>query len=156
MFHALKRFWRNLCRACAYARFGWGHPDWDHTFFYALLRFKLERMQKEFDNDWTVSTDRTKSVRVAAKLSKRLAQDHYSRALTAHDKKWGELEMDLGPPDDQKYRKAIFSRKNVTPRTAKKERIEFMAATYADQHAQDRDVRWLTGIINKYVQHWWS
>lgn len=156
MFDAVNRFWKNLCRAVAYARFGWSNHDWDHTFFYALLRFKLDRMQKAFENDWTVSKERTKSVRVAAKLAKRLETDYYCRAITAHDKKWGELEMDLGPPNDQKMRQAIFSRKNVTKRTEKRERLEFMAATYADQHAMERDIRWLTGIINKYVQHWWS
>lgn len=156
MFFALKRFWRSLCRSFAYAKFGWNNPDWDHTYFYSLLRFKLERMQKAFDNDWTVSKERTKSVRVAAKLAKRLEQDHYRRALDAHDRKWGELEMTLGPPDTNKLRAATFTRKKITKRTAKKERVEFMAATYADQHAIDRDIRWLTEIINKYVQNWWS
>jgi len=156
MFHAVRRFWKNLCRSVAYARFGWSNHDWDHTYFYAFLRFKLERMQKAFENDWTVSKERTKSVRVAAKLAKRLETDYYCRASNAHDKKWGELEMDLGPPNEHKMRQAIFSRKNVTKRTEKRERLEFMAATYADQHAMERDIRWLTGIINKYVQHWWS
>lgn len=156
MFHAIKRFWKNLCRALAYARFGWGNHDWDHTFFYSLLRFKLERMQKAFDNDWTVSKERTKSIRVAAKLAKRLEQDHYQRAIDAHDRKWGELEMELEMPNEHKMRKAVFSRKNVTKRTEKKERIEFMAAVNADQKTQDRDIKWLTDIINKHVQHWWS
>ena len=77
MFHAVRRFWKNLCRSVAYARFGWSNHDWDHTFFYAFLRFKLERMQKAFENDWTVSKERTKSVRVAAKLAKRLETDYY-------------------------------------------------------------------------------
>lgn len=156
MFYVVRRFWKSVCRALAYAKFGWSNHDWDHTYFYSFLRFKLERMQKAFDNDWTVSKERTKSVRVAAKLAKRLEEDHYHRALDAHDRKWGELEMKLGPPDENKFREAIFKRKKVTKRTAKKERVEFIAATYADQHALERDIRLLTGIINKYVQHWWS
>lgn len=156
MFHQLRRFWRAVCRALAYARFGWSHPDWDHVFFFALLRFKLERMQKAFEQDWTVSEERTKSVRVAAKLAKRLETDFYHRAQTAHDKKWGELEMTFGPPDEKKMSEMILTRKRVTTRTAKKEKIEWLAAVSADDAAQARDIRWLTEIINKHVQHWWS
>lgn len=156
MLHKIKRCWRAVCRALAYAKFGLFNPDWDHTFFYALLQFKFERMQKAFENDPTVSAERTKSIRVAHKLAKRLTTENYRRALDAHDRKWGELEMTFGPADKNDMREAIFKRKKVTTRTAKKEKIEFMAAVDADDRAHSRDIKRLTDIINKYSQHWWS
>jgi len=158
MHHAIRRFCRKIWRAWTYAKFGWNNKDWDFTHFYAVLAFKLGRMQAYMKDDMIDSPSRDKSVRVAKKLAQRLADDYYRYAHDAHDRKWGDLDIEFVPAANHPgYTEMVTHRaKAVTKRAQKKERIEFMAAVARDDAIRERDLQLLTKIIAKHAQHWWS
>lgn len=156
MHHAIRRFVRKIWRSWAYAKLGWKNEDWDFTYFFDLLAFKFRRMEKYMRDDMVDSPGRDKSVRIARKLANRLAEDHYHYGLDAHDRKWGELTIEFAPREDG-FSEMLSHRANaVTKRAQRKERIEFMVAANQDDARRSRDLRWLTQIIEKHAQHWWS
>jgi hypothetical protein len=158
MHRAIRRFVRKIWRTWDYAKIGWKNEDWDFTYFYALLAFKLGRMQDYMEDDMVDSPSRNKSVRVAKKLAQRLASDYYRYAHDAHDRKWGDLDIKFVPAAKHPgYSEMVMHRsKAVTKQEKKKERIEFMAAVYQDDAIRERDLQLLTKIIAKHSQHWWS
>jgi hypothetical protein len=44
----MKEFFRKLHNAFTWFKFGYNNHEWDHTYFYILLKFKLEKMEKYF------------------------------------------------------------------------------------------------------------
>lgn len=130
----VRGFFRKLRRAWDYACFGWSNGDYDWAYLLALLHFKLARMEKALTGQHAYSQQEPKtirSLRIARKLADRLAKDQiYDEPLhrfVARERSGGRVPKDL-------YRAAARA-----------------AATH-----RDRDLRWLTSIINKYLQRWWD
>jgi hypothetical protein len=136
----LRGFFRKLRRAWDYACFGWGNGDYDWGYLLALLHFKLARMEKAMTgpNAYSQQESKTlKSLRIATRLADRLAKDQVYdepiNKLIAHVPAQSELEP-MKKPDAKLYRKVCV---------------------LAENH-RNRDLRWLTGILNKYILRWWD
>ncbi len=161
MLSKLRRFFRKVRRSWDYAVLGWANYDWDYAYLLELLRFKLERMHKFMNSSNAMashSKETIQSLRLAAKLSRKLCADSYSFFLDRHSKKWGDVKVfeHVEPSEDEKRRGiAHITRFNSTPETAQ-EREEFLAAATADDNMRKRDARWLFSIMEKYHENWWD
>ena len=160
----IRRFFRAVWRASAYAKFGWNNHDWDNSYLLDLLHFKLQRMHKYLKAETYAKQDKPsiQSLRLAARLAKKLTDELYSHFLDQHDKKWGPLNMELTPAEHVEGLPGggsvcNFSRPNVTSKKKEaQERREFKKAVKMDEQIRARDARWLFSIMEKYYQYWWD
>lgn len=161
----IRRFFRKLSRAAAYATFGWSNHDFDSGYLLDALHFKLQRMHKFMTSKdaYSVQEKHTlQSLRLATRLAKKLTTDDYSHFMDQHDKKWGPLDMKLTPAEPVEGLPGggsvcEFSRPNVTSkRKEAQERREFKKAAQLDDLSRARDARWLFSIMEKYYQYWWD
>jgi hypothetical protein len=161
---AVSRFFRNLRRAAAYAKFGWSNHEFDNSYLLALLHFKLQRMHTYLKAETYAKQDKLslQSLRLATRLAKKLTNENYSHFLDQHDKKWGPLDMELTPAEPVEGLPGggsvcKFTRPNVTSkRKEAQERREFKKAVEMDEQIRARDARWLFSIMEKYYQYWWD
>jgi hypothetical protein len=160
----IRRFFKSVGRAAAYAKFGWDNHEFDSTYLLDLLHFKLQRMHTYLQAETYAKQDKQsiQSLRLAARLAKKLTDEYYSHFLDQHDKKWGPLDMKLTPAEHVEGLPGggsvcEFSRPNVTSkRKEAQERREFKKAVKLDDQIRARDARWLFSIMEKYYQYWWD
>lgn len=161
---AVRRFFRQVSRAAAYAKFGWGNHDFDNSYLLDALHFKLQRMHTYLKVETYAKQDKhsLQSLRLAARLAEKLTNEDYNHFLDQHDKKWGPLDMKLIPAEHVEGLPGggsvcEFSRPNVTSkRKEAQERREFKQAVKMDEQIRARDARWLFSIMEKYYQYWWD
>lgn len=160
-FYSIRRFFKNVRRSLDYAVLGWGNYDWDYNFLLHTLRFKLDRMQKFLTGPNAIATHSStalKSIRIAAKLAKKLDEDDYSFFGDQHRKKWQAVKVfEDVEPSEQERRAGIakITRAINTPETAT-ERKEFIRAADKDENIRKRDARWLFSIMEKHYTSWWD
>lgn len=87
-------FFHWLVKSFQYSIFLWGDRDWDYSFIYAILRFKLKRVRDCIkSNDIIVGANRVaKEIDVAIKLIDKIQEGPYSylkKERKALEKKWG-------------------------------------------------------------------
>lgn len=154
----VRRFVRAVKRSYDYAVFGWGNPDWDFHYLFALLRFKLERMNK-YLNANHLRTAELRSIRAAARLARRLEAEAYTHALDRHFNKHGRVEwfdVKIATPEERKNGIAqTWTRKPLTPELEEVQQA-YHQAVAEDTAAEARDRRWLFSIMDKYCEHWWD
>ena len=76
----------------------WNDRDWDHNFFFEIMRFKLKNMENFFRyyGCHLVAEKDADKMKVCIILLDRLIEDRYfDNAFKPHDKKWGESKMRL-------------------------------------------------------------
>jgi len=133
----------------------WNDRDWDHYFFHILLQKKLRNMEKYFrkyGNHIRSEAD-ADDVKFCANLLERIIKDEYEQnAFAPHDKKWGELKIDIG-----KNGLVKFSRPNViTEEDKKKERAEFKICNGRAYKSKMNDLEYLYNYIARHVLSWWD
>lgn len=155
------RFFRNLARSWAYAKLGWSNYDWDYNYLFAVLRFKLARMEKYITGPQSMAThdvDTKKSLRLAVRLVKKLEEDSYTFFVDRHHEKWKDVrtfEHVEPTPEERQAGIGMISRPIQTPETAIA-RKEYICAAQADEKIKQRDLRWFFSIVEKYHTRWWD
>jgi hypothetical protein len=150
------RFFRNLIRACQYFKQGWGSKDWDYSFIFDDLIFKLKRVEVDLKNDIYHEPEKLElqSIRLVIKLLEKYNTDRYYYYRNLHEAKWGVGEMIFSK--DEQPRVSIF-RKNVIPgENEEQERKEFLIAVKADAECRRKDLDLAFKIIQKHCQTWWT
>lgn len=147
----------------AYLKYASTDFDFDSVYLIRVNVFKLKRMLRAFTNNphCIHEPKDLQALRLAIRLGERLSEVDYDYAARAHERKWGELNMDFEPlPEEEggKHAGSVlkFWRKEVTPETEEQERQEFLAAVEADDKARERDARLFFGLLSKYYRNWWD
>src|ERR1700734_4043833 len=78
-------------RALSYAKFGYTNYDYEASFIYPLIAFKLERVKKCLFNGYAVQEQvdldaLDEAVAICNRIS---AEDYEDKYMVAHDLKWG-------------------------------------------------------------------
>lgn len=155
----IKRFFKKLIHLYKWSKVLWYDEVWDCHNIYSILNFKLNNFQKEIirtkNHDYDAKT--IKSLKLAIKLSARLAEEEYRAASNRHEKKWGKLESWTTPIQGStnlywysRRPKAIFEKDQILEKKEQKE------AWDADFKKQVRDRKLLFDILNKYLERWWD
>jgi hypothetical protein len=157
----LRGFCKRVRRSWDYAVLGWSNYDFDYGYLLAVLRFKLERMHKFLSGPDAIATHdkpALQSLRLAARLAKKLETDEYIFFVDRHNEKWKHVpthEHIEPTPDERKAGIGMISRPIRTPETAAA-RTEYIRAVEDDQKIRARDLRWLFSIIEEYHTRWWD
>lgn len=154
-YYAIVRFFKRLHRAYKWVtECIWTNWDFDSHSIYSLLLYKLTQLQRELVNGYCVHNERDlKALRICIKLLKRLDDEYHTDRYSAwHDRKWGELDMQLTPA-----RRATFSRsgiKSIDEAAQEKEECQKMYTKITAWINRDRML--LFKIMTKYMDQWWD
>lgn len=158
IYNSIKQFFRNLSRALVFAKIGWSNYDYDYAYLLDLMRFKLERMEKEILNGYGEPDKKTnQSIRICIKLLKKIAHRDYHYFIDLHYTKWGQPELEHLESDEKGYsRVSIKHEKAITENDKELQTKEFLEAYAKDQKQEERDTRLLFAIMAKYHKRWWD
>lgn len=151
--NTLKHLYRKLLRAFAYARFAWSNEDWDYTFLFELITFKLKRMQQAIyiNGHHTPEKQSEQSLRLLIELSKKLVNCHYIYNYIKLEEKWGE------PNWKKTGGFSLVDRTNIKTLADEQEYIsDFNSACNKDEAMYSRDINWFFDILKKYHRHYWD
>lgn len=133
----------------------WKDRNYDESFIFRILEHKFSLMEKEFrDCSYVYTKKECEELKLAKLLCKRLGFnefDHEENAFYFHDKKWGEIEFDLG-------KDSIFDikRKNVnTKEDELQESKEYKKClAYAEKQIKSDKELFCKLLITK-SRKWW-
>jgi len=139
----------------------WKDRDWDHTFLYIILYFKLSNMEKylrKYGHSTNAEKDADK-IKVCINLLKRLMDDeYYDMVFKKHHEKWGEPKFNwFDLKDKPGYSELKIKRPNVI--TKKDEEIEkngYNRLMQVENNLRQQDIDYLFSTIKKYHQGWWD
>ena len=155
---------RNLIR---YFKIVWKDRDWDQYFIFKLLHFKLKSMEKAHRNyGYDVrSNEKADEMKLCVLLLDRLIKDEYlENVFLNHDKKWGDLEIDLEETDEyfrdedkEQLSECIITRPNIkTKEDEKQERKEYRILSKKVDEQQKQDINMLFEKMKKQILDWWD
>lgn len=139
----------------------WRDRDWDHTFLYIILQFKLSNMEKYLrKHGHSVNAEKdAHRIKICVTLLKRLLNDEYHDAVfKKHDEKWGELKFNwIELKDKPEFSELKIKRPNViTEKDEKTERNEYNRLMQVENNLKQQDIEYLFETIKKYHQGWWD
>lgn len=116
--------------------------------------------------NWGISVDADnprstmrKAMRLSIILLERLIDRdgmiHAKHAWSAHDQKWGEVELNFEELPNGNSR-VITNRPNVTKDNVKQEQEEYKQLLELNQKIYERDKKWLYNILCKYGDTFWD
>jgi len=147
LFRDLKYFYRSLCSALKWFRFGWADRNWDPYYLLRTLKFKLDLYEEGLrkDQDYVGKEKNLKQIHICSLLCSRLMLENYSDYL------WGKYV--------DKYYGGHLSWGNLNdtfPEKQEKEmhrELRFMSEYETRMCEQDKDL--LFKIMKKHMGRWW-
>jgi len=140
----------------------WKDRNWDYEFFFDLLKFKLQLMEKNHRNCKVFCESDIKNadqIKKCIEITDRLILDEYTeKSLVEHNKKWGELEVSDGESEDGGLTIPIITHRErvITEQNKLNEREEFIKCTEEADLKQQKDIDLLFGIIKDNILRWWN
>lgn len=134
----------------------WNDRNWDQYFYFTIMRHKLIAMRDFFNDDtktMAVGNEiRAKEMDLCIKLLNRILKDEYEEnAFMWHDKKWGDIVMNL---DNGKVN--IYRPKAITENEKEQELKEAKRLWNHTDNMKKQDIEYLHKIVTKYIQGWWD
>lgn len=160
----IRAVYRKTSRSLAFARIGWGSYDFDRSYLFELMVFKMERMHHCMEHGHVIQdVEIMASLKEAIEICKRAEKSSYEDVyFEQHDQKWGELKMDFEPiekKDGNPHRgsRALFSRPNAVTKKQKEQELKESRAIW-EKAAKDRkkDMLRLGQIFDEYSEGWWE
>lgn len=152
------QFFNRAIRTIQYFPIIWKNEDWDYTYIYDLMAYKLKRIEKYLKNDTICvgSQRQSRQVKICRILLERLLEDNYcEQEWKKHEEKWGELKNKNG----KKYKSSvevIFYRDKC--RTEEDKNLERKESDYLwnkEEEMRKGDLEMFWRIFKKYHRHWW-
>lgn len=150
----------------AWAPVIWNDRDWDHSFLFVIISFKLRRMHHHLRYEGVAvhKKEDLEAIIKAAKACDRLSDegrygDPYHKE---HDRKWGRFKYKMVPSDlDEKGKPLTYSFDSWRPRAKTKKQKELERKEYLriwDKMDMDRrsDVQVLAAILEDHSTSWWD
>ena len=158
-FKRIKDFWYNIKFFCRnfwnYKSFLWNNNWFDSAYIFEMLKKKLQidiKYYKKYGYG-LYSYKLTNQMELCIKILNRIIDDDYiSNAFVHHDKKWGDISLDI-----EKEGKLILSRnKVITKDEEKQERAESSKLHKHSDYMKKQDIGYLFKNMNKHILSWWD
>jgi len=135
--------------------------DWDDNYIFIILKRKLEKQLRRFSTiELFVGQDKEiKRIKFCISCLDRIIKDDYRLKWTNEiAEKYGQQKMITEPYDDNGSVEVvkITRTKCNTPKLELEEHGLTMKLYEYAQNDQDRDVRLLFRVLEKYIKHWWD
>lgn len=137
---------------------------WDYQGWLTITDKKFELLEKNLrENGSHVNAERdADNIRKTRLALKRIIEDDYhDLSYRQHDAKWGGIEMrseqvhideELG----QMYEVHMDRDNAITDELKEQESKEFRRIIGRPDYLKKQDLEYVTGMINKYLFHWWD
>jgi hypothetical protein len=161
-----RRTKERMKRSYSYARFGWLNFDFDMSYVYELLGFKLKRLYNSLGKGLSIQEpEDMKALKELIKIVDRLREGNYDELyLDQHDKKWGKIQTRTTPNYDDNGKITTYTwhswRKKCSenaPNKVKKQEREERAVCY-DRGEEDRkkDIDRMAEILKVHAPKFWD
>lgn len=138
----------------------WKDRDWDHTYIYRILKFKIENTRKLNQRNMRhVGVDREiYNMWVCELLIDRLIKDDYFDSFgEIHDRKWGKSSFTTKYSEQHKGYELIFNRDNViTEEDKEQEKKEYRKYLLLSKRNRDNDRKYLFELLERRIDNWWD
>lgn len=139
----------------------WHDTDWDYSSIFYLLDFKLDKMEKAFRSQQSVSVYApiaAKQMKYARFLIDRIMKDDYcKKEYETHEQKWGKLIHNTIPIEGSTNVKVDFYRTKARATGQEKtEKAESWQIIELNEKRREEDLDRLFRHIRKYIQRWWD
>ena len=140
----------------------WNDMDWDHHYFYVILRTKLSHMEeyiRKFGHHLGNEKD-ADDMKIAINTIDRLIEDEYlENALKWHKEKWGSVDIKFIPVTDDdsgcSTAEFVYDKAN-TEKDKEQARKEFKIAADHSEYMIGQDLDFLFNFLRKKIRHWWD
>lgn len=136
--------------------------DFDGHCLFAIIEYKLKRIQKALEHGHAIQEDRDmKALNMAIELAGRLKDEYENYEdpfYRRHDKKWGKMKTWTIPAEDHPGM-FIWKHSRSKAKTKKQKKFEikdFMAMGKSIEAKKKREEKWLYDILFKYLRRWWD
>lgn len=155
------RFFKRLKNAYQFAKFGFNDFDWDQSYFYYLLEFKLKRMQKFFHSKDSYSgcKNTRRTIDLCVNLLERINgdKDFYCVNRDKHTKKWGESDYYFVPSEHPNLSRLKDRREDsLTEKQIAQKNKEISEAIVLDDAHRRQDLDLLFDTMKKWSEYWWD
>jgi len=139
----------------------WSDRDWDETYIYQLLRFKLAKQRKYITQHGhsvaKVIKQQEKSLTICINLLDRLIEKNYVDSMYAkHEEKWGQLYL-FTDEGTRREDAGLFCRENVTTDEQREQEYkEFRKIVEHEEYMIQQDLSYLTTMLRKHIRMWWD
>lgn len=140
----------------------WKDRNYDYTFIFEILKFKLEQVEKlhRYYGHTLDSERRANEINRAIKILNRLTKQQYHEiAFMFHDKKWGDIILEVHDSEDEKTKSYPVEtyRENVNNEDdEEQEKKELFRCMHQENYLEKQDIEYLFRIMNKYIRGWWD
>ena len=131
----------------------WRDRDYDHYFFFVLLRRKLISAHKFFEDIsvWSYKNKETEKIKLCVMLLNRIIGDNYDdMVFEKHNRRWGTPVFNIGVDGELN-----IVRPNVNKENEIQEREEFKNCVRHVVYMRKQDVKYLFNLLTKCVLEWW-
>jgi hypothetical protein len=131
----------------------WKDRDWDYHFFYDMMRYKLNNMEKSIYNGMHIGCEKeSKHIKICVNLLDRLIEDKYSdNAHEIHKKKWGKCNMSL----NNGFMTFVYENdKNDEHKTERNK--DLRKCIDQEEYMIEQDLNMLFDILKKRIRKWWD
>lgn len=155
-----KQWFRKIVKIIQWIPVLWRDYDFDHSYIFELLRYKLVRMEKLFRSDraWGKKAfEQADKIRVAICLLDRICDNKYtSNAIMFHERKWGESEM-ITEKVDGGYRLVNFVYPKAKNEEEQKQADKEISRLYKhSNYMEKQDIEYLFKYLNKHIRGFWD
>lgn len=159
--HPFTRTYHWLVKSVQYAIFLWPDFDWDHSYIFTLLQYKLKRTRKRIlANDMISSADLVAlQIKHAEDLIQRYMDNNFcAEEYEAHEKKWGKIKDFTKPSTSYPgmYEWDPTREKVTTEEEKKQERAEQHKIYEMQEKAKQECLDEIFSHIRKYIEGWWD
>lgn len=154
------RIFRRFKNAFDYAKFGFNTFDWDQSYFYELLEFKLKRMQKFFNSKYSYSgcKNTRPTIALCVNLLERINRGSfaYDHNYAKWSEKWEHGDFSFEKHTENASRIVWASNSKLSEDQLKKKYKELTEAFKLDEAHRQQDIDMLFDTMKKWSGHWWD
>jgi len=145
---------RRIKKIIDYIPILWKDFDWDDSYLYILMRYKLSRMEKVIRKGYSIDAEKhANEILHAIELLDRIIDNDYcEKAFDLYDKKWGEL--DWIPVNGGNRLNGHVNAK--TEEEKKQCAKEFDEIIKRERHLAERDWNCFWKFMRKHSLKWWD
>ena len=141
----IRCFIGNIVRTIKWLPTIWNDRDWDYSYLFILLEFKLYGIKKEMER---MNDAQSESVEYALKLLRRINSDPYQEiAFMFEEDRWGKTTY----IDFERYKE-----KAITEEDKRLARADFRRRCNLDEYLEEQDIEILFKHLKKHIQYWWT
>lgn len=151
----------NIAMICQWIPILWNNWDWDYSFLYEILRYKMDRMSKYLtEKDRAVNTwQYAAQLKACVDIIDRLQEGSHSytkKEQKEHEEKWGESIYELEDQGDGMHLLDIYTKKAREEGLEEQEREEQIAIYELGRARRSKDMDVLFRIMRKRIEYWWD